>query len=347
MAIINYTSTLSQSTPSLIIVSTDYNVVGTITLPVVARTNTFTNTLTANVYTYSGNNVFNFAIPPTTPPRTVELPSTSFGTPMTTFDDGVYVCSMSVTYNINVDEFQNDYNTVSRILITQNIDALYINFLSGYDPNNPTDVYYNNLLLDYFGQITTLSSDLATNYEAINDLIVQIQAILNQEIEQVYFVLTNPSEFIINFGLNNLPSGTYTDQLLTISLLGSDNEYDIQGFPADSTNVTTSVNSEDFNGSEQYPDGVYLLSGTYTVDGEIYTVEEHALVLTDINSGMAEFGEKLVCACSDNLVRQGCKLLTYYDAIERTFAAGKYTSTTTLIKKLQNLLNKQGCGCNC
>ena len=192
-----------------------------------------------------------------------------------------------------------------------------------------------------------MSSNLATNYEAINDLIEQIQAILNQEVQEVYFVLVNPSEFIINYGLNNLPSGTYTDQLLTITQLGTDNEYDILNFPNDDTDVTTTVSSEDFNGSEEYPDGVYLLSGTYTVDGEIYTVEEHALVLTGIDSGMAAFGVKLACACSERLAIKGCTLLTYYDAIERTFAAGEYTSTITLIKKLQNLLNNQGCGCNC
>jgi hypothetical protein len=138
-----------------------------------------------------------------------------------------------------------------------------------------------------------LSSDLETNYVAINTLIEQIQVILEQIVQEVYFVLTSPSEFTINFGLNNLPSGTYTDQLLTITQLGTDNEYDILNFPNDDTDVTTTLDSEDFNGSEEYPDGVYLLSGTYTVDGEVYTVEEHALVLTSIDSGMAEFGEKL------------------------------------------------------
>jgi hypothetical protein len=343
MATFNYTSTLVQETTSLIKVSTTYEVAD-ITPPVVSSSGTFTNTITANAYNVGS---FNFIVPPVTPPRTIQLPSTSFGTPMPTFLDGVYRYTASVVYDINVDEFQNTYNTNSYIVVTQNIDALYINFLSGYDPNNPADVYYNNLLLDYFGQITTLSSNLATNYEAINDLIEQIQAILNQEVQEVYFVLVNPSEFIINYGLNNLPSGTYTDQLLTITQLGTDNEYDILNFPNDDTDVTTTVSSEDFNGSEEYPDGVYLLSGTYTVDGEIYTVEEHALVLTGIDSGMAAFGVKLACACSERLAIKGCTLLTYYDAIERTFAAGEYTSTITLIKKLQNLLNNQGCGCNC
>jgi hypothetical protein len=332
-------ATLSKTNNSTLLFNATTN--PSTSTPTVSQYNEILNTLTNDLDAFTNTAL----IPNGTGSYNIDS-NTTFLEPY--FADGVLQVKsfyISPTY-LNLDD-----NTLTQqtgyVLITTSIDALYINFLSGYDPNNPADVYYNNLLLDYFGQITTLSSNLATNYEAINDLIEQIQAILNQEVQEVYFVLVNPSEFIINYGLNNLPSGTYTDQLLTITQLGTDNEYDILNFPNDDTDVTTTVSSEDFNGSEEYPDGVYLLSGTYTVDGEIYTVEEHALVLTGIDSGMAAFGVKLACACSERLAMKGCTLLTYYDAIERTFAEGEYTSTITLIKKLQNLLNKQGCGCGC
>jgi hypothetical protein len=169
--------------------------------------------------------------------------------------------------------------------------------------------------------------------------------------------LTNNSKTQFTFACdgNALPDDVYINNVNTLtnlnteeafSVLVSSNSLNIPEFEQSTYTIQTTLPAI---GLESWSDGVWNFSVQFFAEEleETYYTNAYALSLYDIECQMAKFGAKLACACSDNLVRQGCKILTYYDAINQTFNASDYNSTITLIKKLQNILTKEGCGCGC
>lgn len=168
--------------------------------------------------------------------------------------------------------------------------------------------------------------------------------------------LTNNSTTLFTFACdgNALPDDIYINNVNTLTNLNTleafsvlvTNTSSIPEYEISSYAIQTSLPAI---GLDTWSDGVWNFSVQFFAEEleETYYTNAYVLSLYEIDCAMAKFGAKLACACSDNLVRQGCKLLTFYDAIERTFAAGDYNSTITNIKKLQNLLTKEGCGCGC
>lgn len=169
--------------------------------------------------------------------------------------------------------------------------------------------------------------------------------------------LTNNSTTQFTFACNGnaLPDDIYLDKTNTLtnlntseafSVLVSSNGFNIVDYEQSTYTIQTNLPAI---GLDTWSDGVWNFSVQFTTEESetTYYTNAYTLSLYNIECQMAKFGAKLACACSDNLVRQGCKILTYYDAINQTFEAEDYNSTITLIKKLQNILTKEGCGCGC
>ena len=167
---------------------------------------------------------------------------------------------------------------------------------------------------------------------------------------------TSKTQFTLTCIGDNVPDDLFTDWTVYLTNTTSNNVYLIdppvceQGnIPEFEVNTYAIVTSLSGIGIDTWNDGVWSMSIQFFSPDQnnTYQMQSYTLSLYEIECQMAKFGAKLACACSDNLVRQGCKILTYYDAINQTFAAGDYNSTNILLKKLQNILTKEGCGCGC
>jgi hypothetical protein len=269
-----------------------------------------------------------------------------------TFYDNLYTDAVYETRNYFASpSYLNESNNstteaIGYIVITTSIDSAWELFQEYYDPTNASQLAAYNAILDAYEEINTLSSDIATNFAAINAEIVIIENLLALFIN-LESTLTLPSINTLLITLPNvLPNLTYSNQTGTVTNTSTGAVFSFSGFPQSYVDLTFEVSSEDLNMGEQIEDAVYQSNVDFenSLD-QLFNAQAYCLVTTFIDCGIAGLIAK----------RPNCKpifsqlntLMTYKSMIVAAFNNQDYNNCNILIKKCIGILKKDGCNCGC
>lgn len=235
---------------------------------------------------------------------------------------------------------------IGYIVITTSIDSAWELFQQYYDPTNASQLAAYNAILAAYGTINALSSNIPTNFAAINAQIVVIENLLALFIN-LESTLTLPSSNTLLITLPNvLPNLTYSNQSGTLTNTATNEVFTFSGFPQSYVDLTFEVSSEDLNMGEQIEDGVYQSNVDFenSLD-QLFNAQAYCLVTTFIDCGIAGLIAK----------RPNCRpifsqlntLMVYRNMITAAFNNQDYNNCNLLIKKCIGILKKDGCNCGC
>ncbi len=268
----------------------------------------------------------------------------------TIYDDGVYKFRDTfLTYPIDMVGYPLNNIVQSYALVITTIQVQFATYEANYDPNNTdqADAYAD--MLTAFATITTLSSDLATNFAAINAQIVIIQGLLELFVDvTATLTLTDKSNLLITLDNANMPNVVYNTQVLTLSNTNDNTqEYILEdAFPLNYVDVTKTLNSDTINFGSQFADAVYQMNVSWNSENSMtFNAQAYCLVTTQIDCGIAGIIAKRP-NCKP-LVNKLNELMTYKRMIIDSFGNADYSTTNFYINKCLNLLNSNGCNCGC
>jgi hypothetical protein len=262
------------------------------------------------------------------------------------YSDGVYFI-----YNFAGNNFSEGTIRLAKyynaIVVTTTIDAEFLTFQANYDPENAEQAASYQAMLDAYAEIATLSSDIITNYAAINAQIAIIQANLALWVElDMSLVLTNKSLMTLTIN-TTLPNVVYNSQSLNLSNTNDDSqEYIVTTFPDNYIDLTKTFSSSTINFGTQFEDGVYKLNLSWSADNDMeFSGVTYCLVMTQVDCGIAQ-----VVANRPNCknVRSQLNMLMFFrDMALDAYANEDYTTCNFYINKCIIILNQSGCGCGC
>lgn len=268
-----------------------------------------------------------------------------------TFFSSIYPDAVYFVYNFAGNNFSEPTIRLARyynaIVVTSTIDALFATFEANYDPNNADQLASYQAMLTAYAQIATLSSDIPTNYAAINAQIEIIQDNLALWVN-LSMSLTLTAKDVLTLAITTtLPNTTYTNQSLVLSNTNDDaQEYTSSSFPATYVDTTKTMTSSDIDFGTQYEDGVYKANLSWSAgNGMEFSGVAYEIVTTQIDCGIAQIIAK----------RPNCKqlqsklnhLMAFKSMAEDAFANQDYTTCNFYINKCIIILNQNGCGCGC
>jgi hypothetical protein len=268
----------------------------------------------------------------------------------TIYDDGVYrFRGTFLTYPIDLIGDALNNIVQSYALVTTTIDAQFLTFEANYDPSNAEQAAAHQSMLTAFATITTLSSNLAANYVAINAQIVIIQNLLALFVDvTATLTLTDKSNLLITLDGADLPSVLYSNQALTLSNTNNEaQEYILENaFPLNYVDLTQTLNSETILFGSQFDDGVYQVNISWDSDNDMtFNAQAYCLVTTQIDCGIAGvIAKRPDCKA---LINKLNTLMTYKRIILDSFANQDYSTTNFYINLCLHLLNSSGCNCGC
>lgn len=296
--------------------------------------NLLTNTLDGETKDFSAA----FEYPVSASPEVSNV--TSSGMYASRFADGVYKTELSV---LDLSPGGTIYSSESYVLVTTESDLGIALYQANYDPTNATQVA--NLAQLLVLQALVLSEYAANDYAGANQALEDIFAILDDGIIWTDFsaALTDESNITLTFG--TLPSGTYSNGSGTLTNTMTLEEYGYTGFPANSADLTEILNSVTLDAGDDYPDGVYQIAGSFTVDGVLFTYSAYVLVITDIYCGYDKIVAKAsTCKFSASLQM---KIQAEINMIINCFQRGDYVTANNHIRIATQMLGQSGCSCGC
>lgn len=266
---------------------------------------------------------------------------TSTGMYTARFADGVYLTELSVLDNPGGGD--TIYSSESYALVTTESDLGIALYGVHYDPTNTTQVA--NLAQLLVLQALVLSEYAANDYAGANQALEDIFAILDDGIIWTAFGASLTDESNITLTFTSLPSGTYSGGAGTLTNTMTLEEYGYTGFPANNVDLTEILNSVTLGVGDDYPDGVYQVAGSFTVDGVLFTYSAYVLVITDLYCGYDKIvARAATCKFSASLQM---KIQAEINMIINCFQRGDYVTANNHIRIATQMLTQSGCGCNC
>jgi hypothetical protein len=309
-------------------------------IPTICQYNEILNTRTSSVAVFTNQSL----VPSGIGSMNINSTNTYF---IPYYTDAVFQVKNYYASPSYLNEADNSVSQVTGyIVITTSIDSAWELFQEYYDPTNASQLAAYNAILAAYEEINTLSSDIATNFAAINAEIVIIENLLALFIN-LESTLTLPSINTLLITLPNvLPNLTYSNQTGTVTNTSTGAVFSFSGFPQSYVDLTFEVSSEDLNMGEQIEDAVYQSNVDFenSLD-QLFNAQAYCLVTTFIDCGIAGLIAK----------RPNCKpifsqlntLMTYKSMIVAAFNNQDYNNCNILIKKCIGILKKDGCNCGC
>ncbi len=287
--------------------------------------NVLTNTLTEVEYPYTWNFV--------TPSQSKDVIQ-SFDYP-----DGVYTNYSSVMVAI-VTGFANSaklYQGTSYLLVTTTVDAQVTLYGANHNPNNTVQAAAYAQMLQLQTDIDTAFA--AEDYDETNDLIAELQALLALGLSiNLYAELTNASTMVIYF--NSLPSGTYTNATGTLQNTLTLKDAIFNGFPASNLDLSTALDSSEYNFGTTYPDGVYQGTVKFYVDGLLFQGVVYLPVTTAWQCCISKAAGKK-CGKLDTALQQA----NLNNAVRSVNTFNNVNTANGLISEGNRECTRCGCGC--
>lgn len=332
------TASLTLTTPSNIEVEVDPTS-GYTSGSFYAWGNTLTNTLDGETKDFSS---FQFAANDVAAQTDNVTSATMYPT---RFADGVYSIGLATAelFGIPFPDGVIYTGVPSYVLVTTESDLGIALYQANYDPTNATQVA--NLAQLLVLQALVLSEFAANDYAGANQAIEDIFAILDDGIIWTDFsaALTDESNITITFG--SLPSGTYSNGEGTLTNTMTLEEYGFTGFPVNNVDLTEILNSVTLDAGDDFPDGVYQIAGSFTVDGVLFTYSAYVLVITDIYCGYDKIVARAsTCKFSASLQM---KIQAEINMIINCFQRGDYVTANSHIRIATQMLSQTGCSCGC
>lgn len=259
--------------------------------------------------------------------------------------DGVWAYYL---YMLGTDSFYAEpFATTAYAVVTTTITNQFATFEANYDPNNAAQAASYQTMLTAFAQIATLSSDVATNYAAINTQIQLIQSELALFVDLGLTLELTSSNTLKTTITSTIPNVTYSDQSFVLTNLETLIEYSTNDFPANYVDTIKNITSTTFNNSTTYADSVYQVEVSWTSANDMeFAGNAYALVTTAIDCGIAKYGaNNVIRKCNSASLKKATELLMYRKFITLEFAQGNYEMCIEYIKRIQTML--ADCGCNC
>lgn len=268
----------------------------------------------------------------------------STGTYTARWADGVYEVSIGALDQISESTSGDIYEGVlAYALVTTELDLGIALYQAEHDSTNAAQVA---ILAQLLVLQTLVDTEFAAqDYAAANQAIEDIFALLGTGIIWTDFgaSLTDESNITLTFG--TLPSGTYSNGSGTLTNTMTLEEYGYTGFPANSADLTEILNSVTLDAGDDYPDGVYQIAGSFTVDGVLFTYSAYVLVITDIYCGYDKIVAKAsTCKFSASLQM---KIQAEINMIINCFQRGDYVTANNHIRIATQMLGQSGCSCGC
>jgi len=303
--------------------------------------NTLTNTLTGTVLPYTWN-------------WDIEAGGSNVINNITIFSDGVYLNFVS---NLWAGTFPPktgfEFEGISYMLVTTTITAGITSWQVAYDQLvNPTQTQIDdNTFLD--GALAAIQAAFdAELYTQANALITQVQAILSGGIGiAMYLNLATTGtkaykeQNMLNYFLSgSLPSGTYSNQDSTLTNTITNEAWSFPStYPANSTDYTEILNSNDLATVSKWTDAVYRSNVEFNIGSTFYQCLGYCLVLTSMNCVITKITQS-ADSCK-SLQKQLGKLVSLRQMAIDSFNAGNFTGANSAINKFNNVTSTCNCGC--
>jgi len=306
--------------------------------------NALTNTLTGVEYQY----VWDFT-PNSATPQDNDTAQSSL------YPDGVYTDYVSVLCTF--DDSGNFPALINQgtgyLLVTTTITAGITSWQVAYDQLvNPTQTQIDdNTFLD--GALAAIQAAFdAELYTQANALITQVQAILSGGIGIAMYLnlaTTGTKAYkeanMLNYFLSgSLPSGTYTNQDSTLTNTITNEAWSFPStYPANSTDYTEILNSNDLATVSKWTDAVYRSNVEFNIGSTFYQCLGYCLVLTSMNCVITKITQS-ADSCK-SLQKQLGKLVSLRQMAIDSFNAGNFTGANSAINKFNNVTSTCNCGC--
>jgi hypothetical protein len=255
------------------------------------------------------------------------------------YPDGVYSDYVSVLCTF---DDSGDYPALLNegtgyLLVTTTVDAQVTLYGANHNPNNTVQAAAYAQMLQLQDDIDTAFA--AEDYDETNDLIAELQALLALGLSiNLYAELTSASTMVIYF--NSLPSGTYTNATGTLQNTLTLTDATFNGFPASNLDLSTTLDSSDYNFGTTYPDGVYQGTVNFYVNGLLFQGTVYLPVTTAWQCCISKAAGKK-CGKLDTALQQA----NLNNAVRAINTFNNVNTANGLISEGNRECTRCGCGC--